>query len=71
MVGEELLRSDCRGACGKAAEWQLALQIFWHLGVLRLRRTLVTFNAAISACGEWRKALELLGHLEMTPSVVT
>lgn len=54
-------------ACGRAGEWELALEVMSQAKERRgLRLTRVTYNAAIAACGKGgrvERAVELLGEM--------
>eukprot|EP00439_Symbiodinium_sp_Y106_P014933 s3319_g2.t1 len=49
-------------ACGTAQQWQRALGFLCMIDSLRLRKTIVSFNAALRACGKcakWQHALHV------------
>ena len=49
-------------ACGTGEQWQRALGFLCMIDALRLRKTIVSFNAALRACGKcakWQHALHI------------
>eukprot|EP00971_Amphidinium_carterae_P327677 6459151-Amphidinium_carterae.1 len=55
------------GACGKAAQWRLAILYLQRMDENKgLRKDTVSYNSALSAlerAGEWRRCLQLLGEM--------
>lgn len=50
-------------ACGKASQWQNAMQLLSHMGSGSMAPDVITYSAAASACErEWTQALQLLSE---------
>ena len=56
--------------CGRAEQWEHALDLLVELPRLQVPGTVFAFNAAIGACenaGEWQQAVHLLASWERVP----
>ena len=64
MLGREVPSNEheVMTACGTGEQWQRALGFLCMIDGLRLRKTIVSFNAALRACGKcakWQHALHI------------
>lgn len=53
-------------ACGKASQWQNAMQLLSHMSSGSMAPDVITYSAAASACErEWTQALQLLSEARL------
>lgn len=56
---------DC---CGKAGQWEMALNLMQEMRDEGLKPDRMTYNTAIDACakgGQWQRALDILAGMEV------
>ena len=51
-------------ACGKAAQWQAAVELLWQMPSTSLTPDVISYNAAVAACTQhWQMALEIFSQM--------
>ena len=72
MPGDLILQNSLIAACQKAGQWQRALQLLAELTIKTLQPTVVSYNAAISACATvWQIAMMLAHRTDLQRDVIT